>query len=117
VLAQRQEGVGLPAEGEPETSPRPVVAKALTSLRNQAGKLRYDAYRRPGLPLTSGRMESVVKQRNQRRKGAEKFWSASGGEAVLRLRADPLRDGAPLEAFWQRRQAAATGQRRYSRAG
>jgi hypothetical protein len=29
------------------------------------------------------------------------------------LRADQLSDDQPLEAFWQRRQAAATGQRRY----
>jgi hypothetical protein len=29
------------------------------------------------------------------------------------LRADQLSDGQPLEAFWQRRQETATGQRRY----
>jgi hypothetical protein len=117
ALGQRQEEVGLPAAGEPDTSPRQVVAKTLTYLRNQADKMRYDEYRRQGLPLTSSLMESVVKQINQRLKGTEKFWSESGGEAVLQLRADHLSDGAPLEAFGQRRQAAATGQRRYGRAG
>jgi hypothetical protein len=29
------------------------------------------------------------------------------------LRADQLSDDQPLEAFWQRRQEVATGQRRY----
>jgi hypothetical protein len=79
--------------------------------------MRYDAYRRPGLPRTSSLRESVVKQVNQGLKGTAKLWSEPGGEAVRQLRADQLRDGAPWEAFWQRRQAAATGQRRYRRAG
>jgi len=61
-------------------------------------------------------MESVVKQINQRVKGTEKFWSEEGSEALLQLRADQLSDGEPLEAFWKRRQAASTGQRRYRRA-
>ena len=58
-----------------------------------------------------------MKQINQRVKGTEKFWSEDGSEAVLQLRADHLSDGQPLEAFWQRRQEAATGQRCYRRVG
>jgi hypothetical protein len=54
---------------------------------------------------------------NQGVKGSEKFWSEAGSEAVLQLRADQLSDGAILADFWERRQAAATGQRRYRRAG
>jgi len=117
ALRARQEELGLPAEREPETSPRQVVAKALTYLSNHQGKMKYDAYRRQGLPLTSSLMESVVKQINRRVKGTEKFWSEAGSEAVLQLRADQLSDGEPLAAFWVRRQAAATGQRRYRRTG
>ncbi len=113
ALAARQAELGLPQEGEPETSPRPVVARALTYLRNQQDKMRYDEYRRQGLPITSSLMESVVKQINRRVKGTEKFWSEDGAEALLQLRADQLSDDQPLEAFWQRRQEAATGQRRY----
>ena len=95
---------------------RQVVSKTLTYLENQ-DKMQYDEYRRQGLPLTSSLMESVVKQVNRRVKGTEKFWSEAGSEAVLQLRADQLSDGEPLAAFWQRRQAAATGQRRYRRTG
>jgi hypothetical protein len=62
-------------------------------------------------------MEAVVKQVNQRVKGTEKFWSEAGGEAILQVRADPLSDAQPLQAFWQRRQAEETGQRRYRRVG
>lgn len=117
ALQARQAELGLPEEDEAETSPRPVVARALTYLRNQQGKMRYDEYRRQGLPLTSSLMESVVKQVNRRVKGTEKFWSEDGAEAILQLRADQLSDDQPLETFWQRRQEAATGQRSYRRAG
>ncbi len=113
ALEERQAELGLPEKDEPETSPRPVVARALTYLRNQQDKMRYDEYRRQGLPITSSLMESVVKQVNRRVKGTEKFWSEEGAEALLQLRADQLSDDQPLEAFWQRRQEAATGQRRY----
>ena len=47
----------------------------------------------------------------------EKFWGEPGAEAMLQLRADHLSEDRPLEAFWERRQAAATGQRPYRRAG
>jgi hypothetical protein len=117
ALSQRQAELGLPEKDEAETSPRQVVSKALTYLENHQDKMKYDAYRREGLPITSSLMESAVKQINQRVKGSEKFWSEAGSEAVLQLRADQLSDGEPLADFWQRRQAAATGQRRYRRTG
>ena len=116
-LEARQKELGGPAEQDKETSAPAVVDKALTYLRNNAGRMKYDEYRRQGLPITSSYVESAVKQFNQRVKGTEKFWSEDGGEAVLQLRADYLSDGQPLEAFWQRRQEAATGQRSYRRVG
>jgi hypothetical protein len=93
-----------------------VVQRTLTYLRNHQEQMAYATYRQQGLPLTSSLMESAVKQVNQPVKGTEKFWSEAGAEALLQLRADHLSDGAPLEAFWSRRQAAATGQRRYRQA-
>lgn len=117
ALEARQAELGLPQEDDATTSPRCVVDRTLTYLRNQQDKMNYAQYRRQGLPITSSHVESVVKQINQRVKGTEKFWSEPGSEAVLQLRADYLSDGQPLEDFWQRRQAAATGQRRYRRVG
>jgi hypothetical protein len=61
-------------------------------------------------------VEATIKQINQRVKGTEKFWSECGAEAILQLRADSVSETEPLVGFWQRRQAQATGQRRYSRA-
>ena len=36
---------------------------------------------------------------------------------MLQLRADTPRDEGVMKGFWKRRQAVATGQRRYRRAG
>jgi hypothetical protein len=113
ALQERQAELGLPEPDEPETNPRQVVARTLTYLSNQQDKMRYDEYRRQGLPITSSLMESVVKEVNRRVKGTEKFWSEAGAEALLQLRADYLSDGQPLDAFWQRRQETAAGQRRH----
>jgi hypothetical protein len=116
ALGKRREEMGEPSEGESEASPRSIVAKALGYLSNHQDKMKYDEYRRDGLPITSSLMESTVKQMNQRVKGSEKFWCSEGAEAIVQLRADHLDDDQPLEDFWRQRQAAATGQRPYRRA-
>jgi len=116
-LKVRQQELGEATKEDKEGSPRRVVQETLTYLSNNQDKMRYDEYRKQGLPLMSSHVESVIKQINYRVKGTEKFWSEEGAEAILQLRADYLSDDEPLEDFWQRRQAAATGQRPYRRAG
>jgi hypothetical protein len=115
ALEVRQSELGAPEEADGETSPRCVVAAALTYLRNNKERMRYDEYRKAGLPMTSSHMESTVKMFNRRVKGTEKFWSEGGAEALLQLRADHLSDNEPLTKFWENRQATATGRRRYRR--
>jgi hypothetical protein len=115
-LAHRQASLGVPEASDGETSPRRLVAEALTYLQNHKDKMRYDEYRRQGLPITSSHMESVMKQINQRVKGTEKFWCEQGAEAVLQLRGDLLTDNRPLDDFWQRREASQSGQRPYRQA-
>ena len=115
-LAQRQADLGVPESSDGETSPRRLVAEALTYLQNHKDKMRYDEYRQQGLPITSSHMESLMKQINQRVKGTEKFWCEQGAEAVLQLRGDVLSDDRPLDAFWERREASQSGQRPYRRA-
>ena len=114
-LTGRQQELGRATKEDKEGSPRRVVQEALTYLSNHQGKMHYDEYRKQGLPLMSSHVESTVKQINYRVKGPEKFWTEQGAEAILQLRADYLSDEEPLEDFWQRRQEAATGQRRYRR--
>jgi hypothetical protein len=112
-LAMMQEEVGLPEESDGETHPRVLVAETLGYLRNQADKMKYPEYRQAGLPITSSLVESTVKQFNHRVKGTEKFWTEEGAEAMLVLRADQLSTVQSMDAFWQRRQEEASGQRRY----
>jgi hypothetical protein len=114
-LTARQQELGKASKEDKEGSPRRVVQDALTYLSNHKDKMRYDEYRKQGLPLMSSHVESTVKQINYRVKGTEKFWTEEGAEAILQLRADYLSDDEPMEDFWQRRQEAATGQRRYRR--
>ena len=113
ALAQRQLELGTPTEADGDTSPRQIVAQALTYLQNHQSQMQYAEYRRQGLPITSSYVESAVKQFNQRVKGTEKFWSEAGAEALLQLRADYLSEDEPLDRFWQTRQAEQTGQRPY----
>lgn len=114
-LKTRQQEVGEPTKQDKEGSPAKVVQETLTYLSNHKDKMRYDEYRKVGLPLMSSHVESTVKQINYRVKGTEKFWTEQGAEAILQLRADYLSDDEPMEDFWQRRQEMATGQRRYRR--
>lgn len=116
ALAQRQLELGTPLESDGATSPRALVAGALTYLQNHQSQMQYAEYRRQGLPITSSYVESAVKQFNQRVKGTEKFWSEEGAEAVLQLRADHLSDDQPLQRFWEARQHKQTGQRPYRKA-
>ena len=97
ALAQRQLELGVPTPADGETSPRQVVAQALTYLQNHQSQMRYAEYRQQGLPITSSYVESAVKQFNQRVKGTEKFWTEAGAEAILQLRADHLSDDEPLQ--------------------
>ena len=112
AIEVRQSELGIPEEADGETSPRRVVGEALTYLRNNNDRMRYDEYRKAGLPMTSSHMESTVKMFNRRVKGTEKFWSEEGAEAILQLRADHLSETEPLKTFWENRQATAPGRRR-----
>jgi hypothetical protein len=92
AIEVRQEELGLPDSGE-EGTPRAQVANALGYLSKQRERMKYDEYRRQGLPITSTLIESTIKQINRRVKGTEKFWS-DGIEPMLTLVADYL--SAPL---------------------
>ncbi|OWK44281.1 hypothetical protein FRUB_02213 [Fimbriiglobus ruber] len=115
-LAVRQAELGLPKDGDGETHPRQIVTTALGDLQNHCDKMKYDEYRKAGLPITSSYVESAVKQFNQRVKGTEKFWSEDGAEAILELRGEYLSDSKPLDGYWQRKQENETGTRKYDMA-
>ncbi len=117
ALETRQAELGQATKDDPETSPRKIIASTLGYLQTHKGRMRYDAYRCAGLPLTSCHVESTVKLFNRRVKGTEKFWSEEGAEAILQLRSDYLSETDPLRDFWERRQDEATGRRNFRRTG
>jgi len=93
--------------GTEDPERRATLRDCHTYLSNNAARMRYDQYRRQGLPITTALGESKMKQINRRMKGTEKFWR-EGGEPQLQLCCDSLSHTAPLKGFWRRR---AVGQR------
>ena len=79
------------AEGETEClsddDPRKILDQELGYLQRNLQRMDYPRYRQAGLPWTSSHVESTVKLFNRRVKGSEKFWSGTGAEAILQLRA------------------------------
>jgi len=80
-------------------------------LHNNRQRMRYDDYRRRGLPITSALMESTIKRINRRIKGSEKFWS-DGAEPHLQLSADKISETNPLASYWKKKAETQTGKRK-----
>ena len=85
-LEARSADLGSPPSECADSDPRNLVFESLRYLKNNADRMRYDDYRRQGLPIMTSAVESVIKMINQRVKGSEKFWSEPGAEAILQLR-------------------------------
>jgi len=109
AVRERATELGAPTDSDGPTSVRQIVWTALGYLDNQQSRMDYVRYRKAGLPMTSSHMESTVKELNRRIKGSEKFWSRSGGESVLQLKADILSTSEPLSTFWKNRPQTRTG--------
>jgi hypothetical protein len=116
-LEARSAELGATPSESAESDPRRLVSEALGYLKNNLDRMRYDEYRRDGLPIMTSAVESVIKQINQRVKGSEKFWSEPGAEAILQLRADYLSETLVMDAFWSAREAKIPSGRSYRRAG
>jgi hypothetical protein len=92
-LKVHQDRIGLPPEGTGEEDPREQLRQIIGYLTNNRGRMRYDEYRKAGLPTTSAWMESAVKEMNYRIKGTEMFWNnPAGAEAILQIRSASLSD-------------------------
>lgn len=101
-----------PSTNDDDTSPAAILAKTLGYLKNQRARMKYDQYRKLGLPITSSHIESTIKQINRRVKGTEKFWH-QGAEPILQLAADHLSETTDLARFWKNRQHRLQPTRRY----
>jgi hypothetical protein len=116
-LEARSAELGAAPSEAAESDPRRLVSEAVGYLRNNLERMRYDEYRREGLPIMTSAVESVIKRINQRVKGSEKFWSEPGAEAILQLRGDYLSETPVMDAFWSAREVEAPSGRTYRHAG
>ena len=92
-LRTHQQVIGEPDSSTPEDDPRERLRKVIGYLCNNQQRMKYDEYRKAGLPTTSAWMESAVKEMNYRIKGTEMFWNnPSGAEAILQIRSAALSD-------------------------
>lgn len=114
AVAARAQELGPPGPDD-ETSPAALVDRTLCYLKNQRSRMKYDHYRKLGLPLTSSYIESTIKQINRRVKGTEKFWD-QGAEPILRLAADRFNETSASDRFWKTRQHRLPLTRRYQTA-
>jgi hypothetical protein len=114
-LEEHSVALGLPPSECVDSDPRKLVFESLRYLKNNADRMRYDEYRRQGLPIMTSAVESVIKMINKRVKGSEKFWSEAGAESILQLRADFLGETETMSRFWLAREANASSGRRYRR--
>ena len=91
LLSNLRAAIGvLTRKGSSAAARRQTIEETLTYVTNNRQRMNYPEYRRLGLPISSAPVESTIKQINRRVKGSEKFWLASGVEAILQLRAAQL---------------------------
>jgi hypothetical protein len=104
-LRRALEGIPQPAESREEkpTDPYHVVSRAIGYFEHNQLRMDYPRYRRAGLPVTSGRVESLIKQFNRRVKGTEKAWNESQAELILQLRAAQLSEDDRLSEHLKKR--------------
>ena len=108
-LREQQQRLGLPPEEAADDDPREQLRLVIGYLENNRDRMRYDEYRRQGLPTTSAWMESAVKEVNYRVKGTEMFWNnPDGANAILHIRAAALSDDGRLARFLARRPGSPT---------
>jgi hypothetical protein len=99
------EAIPRPRESREEKplDPYYVVSKTIGYLEHNELRMDYPRYRREGLPIMSGRVESLIKQFNRRVKGTEKSWNEDQAEMILQLRAAQLSEDDRLSKHLKNR--------------
>ena len=74
-LRQAHSAMTPPVEDREEkpADPYHVISKTIVYFEHNQPRMDYPHYRQQGLPVNSGRVESLIKQFNRRVKGTEKF--------------------------------------------
>ncbi len=95
-----------PERGEGGASDEPAPARVLWNARDyfdaNRERIRYDVFRRHGLPTSSSHVESGIKQANRRVKGSEKAWYLEHAEEMLALRCLALSQDGRWDDYFNR---------------
>ncbi len=106
-LRNLRESLGQVTEAEikglADDDPRKIITQECGYLERNQERMDYPLYRQRGLPWTSSHVESTVKLFNRRVKGTEKFWSETGSETILQLRAAFLSEDDGLDRHLKNR--------------
>jgi hypothetical protein len=104
-LRRAWEGMTPPRESREEkpSDPYHVAAQVIGYLEHNQERMDYPRYRQAGLPVTSSRVESLIKQFNRRVKGTEKFWNEDQAETILQVRAAQLSEDDRLSKHLKNR--------------
>ena len=103
-LKELTDQAGPPRDHDPPNHPRRILARNVGYFQRHRPHMNYPAYRRRGWPIGSGMTESGVKQFNKRVKGTEQFWTDSGIEPILALRALWLSNDQRWTHYWSSHQ-------------
>jgi hypothetical protein len=101
LLKGHAASAGPPQPTDTADHPRQVLARNLGYFERHREHMNYPEYRRQGWPIASGITESGVKRFGKRVKGTEQFWSDTGVEAILALRALWLSDDERWDHYWR----------------
>ena len=94
---------GEPLEdGEDDLPPEVVLWRCRDYFETNRERVRYDRFRKLGLPLTSSHIESGLKQTNARVKGSEKAWRLVHAEEMLALRCQALSEDGRWDGYFDR---------------
>ena len=105
MLKEHADRLGPPQESDGPDHPRRVLANNVGYFQSHRHHMDYPKYRAKGWPIGSGVAESAVKLFNKRVKGTEQFWSLSGVESIMSLRAMWLSQDGRWERYWGARPA------------
>jgi hypothetical protein len=105
LLKEQQVKIGVPEKSTKINDSKRILKSAIHYVEENKERMDYPSARMKGLPISSCRVESLIKQVNQRVKASDKFWVIPKLEAVLQLRAAELSTTKKWDSFWEKRSA------------
>lgn len=100
---RREDRQGEPlSEGEENLPPEVILWRCRDYFDGNRERIRYDEFRRRGLPLASSQVESAIGQTNERVKAAKKSWFLDHAEEMLALRTQALSEDGRWDDYFDK---------------